>query len=535
MTFVVLATEPADPTAELAYDDRVSVLDRLLGQLAAFNVPDVRVVARPEAASALRKNGRKVIESPDLATDLFEIGKLARTGGELYLAHADLVISDELLIRLLRDKTTTAITAKQPVTGARPAVRVSRRRVVSASSAFHQVTDPNGVFRGALKVTSPEVLADLCDRLTMLVDLLPKVDVQVRQLGLRSPSAASAASPSEPEIYVDNEARDEFDRPVEQHPLLGTTPPDGDDAAALLLVALVRSGVRVGARNVDVLVCERVLTPEQAAAARQAVEAVDEDRVRLDAAVKSNDGFFTTYFVSSYSKYLARWAARMRLTPNMVTCISMAIAAVAALWFAEGTRTGLAVGAVLLYFAFVFDCVDGQVARYTRQFSTLGAWLDATFDRAKEYLAYAGLAVGYSAANPGDVWGLACAVIILQTCRHMVDFSFAVHKGAAPPAPIKEIPLDVPDDSLLDPPARPAAARRGGLGMLAVRVSAALERVPGARWAKKIVILPIGERFALIALTAALFDARVTFLSLLVWGGLAAAYTLSGRILRSLA
>ena len=48
--------------------------------------------------------------------------------------------------------------------------------------------------------------------------------------------------------------------------------------------------------------------------------------------------------------------------------------------------------------AFVFDCVDGQLARYTRQFSTLGAWLDATFDRAKEYTVFAGLAVGSTAA-----------------------------------------------------------------------------------------------------------------------------------------
>ncbi len=527
MTFVVLATEPGDPAAELAYDDRLSVLDRLLRQLAAHNVSDVRVVARPEAASVLRKNGRKVIESPDLATDLFEIGKLARATGELYLAHADLVLSEELLIRLLRDKGTTAVTAKQPVTGTRPAVRIARRRVVSAGSPFHQVTDPDGVFRGAMKIVDTAVLADLCDRLTMLIDLLPRVDVPVRQLGRRAAEG--------PEVFVDNDARDEFDRHVEQHPVLGTTPPRGDDAAALLLVALVRSGVRVSARNVDVLVCERALTPEQATAARRAVESVDEDRVRLDAAVKSNDGFFTTYFVSSYSKYIARWAARMRLTPNMVTCISMAIAAIAALWFAEGTRTGLVTGGILLYFAFVFDCVDGQVARYTRQFSTLGAWLDATFDRAKEYLAYAGLAVGYGVTHSGDVWSLACAVIILQTCRHMVDFSFAVHKGATPPAPIREIPLDAPDDSLLDPPPAARHARRGGLGMLAVRVSAALERIPGARWAKKIIILPIGERFALIALTAAFFDARVTFLALLAWGGLAAAYTLSGRILRSLA
>jgi hypothetical protein len=38
-----------------------------------------------------------------------------------------------------------------------------------------------------------------------------------------------------------------------------------------------------------------------------------------------------------------------------------------------------------------------------------------------------------------------------------------------------------------------------------------------------------------VSLTAALFDARVTFLALLAWGGVAAAYTLSGRVLRSFA
>ncbi|GAA3235256.1 CDP-alcohol phosphatidyltransferase family protein [Actinocorallia longicatena] len=525
MTFVVVATEPAEPgepTAELPYDGPVTVLDRLLGQLGALKVPDVRIVTRPEAAQVLRKNGHEVIESPDLAADLREIAALAAGSAEFFLAHADVVISDELLTRLVRDKTTTAITAKQAASGTRPAVRVAKRRVVSAGSRFHQVTDPGAVFRGVLKVTDPAALAAACEELAglALADVPP-----VRVLGLRDETL---------DVFVDSDARDEFDRRVPEHDVLGRTAPGGDDAVALALVGLVRSGVRVTARNVDVLVCERVLTPAEAAAAREAVDAVDEDRVRLDAAVKSNDGFFTTYFVSSYSKYIARWCARLRLTPNMVTCISMAIAVIAAVWFAEGTRTGLVLGAILLYVSFVFDCVDGQVARYTRSFSTLGAWLDATFDRAKEYVAYAGLAVGYGVTHSGDVWGLACAVIILQTCRHMVDFSFAVHKGTVPPAPIRRVPLDAPDDAALDPLPKAAAVRRGGLGMVAVRVSAALEKVPGARWGKKIIILPIGERFALIGLTAAFFDAKVTFLALLLWGGVAAGYTLSGRILRSI-
>ncbi|ROO90069.1 CDP-alcohol phosphatidyltransferase-like enzyme [Actinocorallia herbida] len=533
MTFVVLATEPGDPTAELDYSAGTTLLDRLLGQLAALKVADVRVIARPRAAEVLRKNGAdarglEIIESADVAGDLREVGRLARAKGEMVIAHGDLVVSDELLTRLVRDKTTTAVTAKQPVSGSRPAVRIAGRRVVSAGSRYHQVTDPDGVFRGLLKIVESEALADVCERLTMLVDMLPEVE-PVRVLGRERGKSL--------DVFVDNTARDELDKAVRQHRDLGTTAPAEPDTAALVLVGLVRAGIRVTARNVDVLVCERALDAAQAAAAREAVEAIDEDRVRLDAAVKGDDGWFTTYFVSTYSRYIARWAARRGLTPNAVTCISMGTAAIAALWFADGSRLGLVLGAVLLYFAFVFDCVDGQVARYTRQYSTLGAWLDATFDRGKEYLAYAGLAVGYGATHVGDVWGLACAVIILQTCRHMVDFSFAVHKGSVPPAPIRELPLDVPDDSLLDP--APAASRhaapRKGLGMLAVRASAALENIPGARWGKKIIILPIGERFALIALTAAFFDAKVTFLALLAWGGLAAAYTLSGRILRSLA
>jgi hypothetical protein len=54
-----------------------------------------------------------------------------------------------------------------------------------------------------------------------------------------------------------------------------------------------------------------------------------------------------------------------------------------------------------------------------------------------------------------------------------------------------------------------------------------------AYWMKKAVVLPIGERMALISVTAALFDARVTFLALLAWGGLALVYTAAGRMARS--
>jgi hypothetical protein len=560
---VVVATESVggavagDPasTAELVYGTAgPTLLRRLLDQLASLNVHETHVITRPETAAALRKDGCEpgdrageagpgVVESHDLAMDLREIARLDGTAREpMLILHGDLVMSDEQMARLVHDSKPPALAlvagrgpGREPV---RPLARTKGGHVVSAGSRHHQVTDPDAEFRGALRL-APQVagrLAVTARELAGLVGGLPEAE-PIRTLGVR---------PEGLDRFVDNEAvaAERALRTVSVGTGFGGTPPRGDDVPALLLVGLVRSGVRVAARPVRDLVCDRVLTAEQVSAARAAVEAVDEDEVRLDAAVKGNDGFFTTYAVSTYSRYLARWAARRQLTPNMVTCMSMGVAVVAAVWFSDGSRLGMVLGGLLLYFAFVLDCVDGQLARYTRQFSTLGAWLDATFDRAKEYVVYAGLAMGSTAAaatsfvHAGDVWALAAAALILQTVRHMIDFAFEGARVRTPAAAPPRVPLADLDDSALDPApgcGAPPARRSGGLGHLAMWLSARTEKIGGLRWAKKIVILPIGERFALISITAALFNAKVTFLSLLIWGSLATAYTLTGRVLRSLA
>ena len=178
--------------------------------------------------------------------------------------------------------------------------------------------------------------------------------------------------------------------------------------------------------------------PEARRGRQAAVAAVDDEAVRLRSAVKARDGFFTTFFISPYSRYIARWCARRGLTPNQVTTASLLTALIAAGCAATGTRGGYVAAGVLLLFSFVLDCTDGQLARYSLQYSTMGAWLDATFDRAKEYAYYAGLALG-AARGGDDVWVLALGAMVLQACRHVVDFSFneanhdASRQHAAPP------------------------------------------------------------------------------------------------------
>jgi phosphatidylglycerophosphate synthase len=224
---------------------------------------------------------------------------------------------------------------------------------------------------------------------------------------------------------------------------------------------------------------------------------------RLAAAVKSEDGFFTTFFVSPYSKYVARWAARRGIAPNTVTATGLAVGLGAAAAFAVGSRPALVAGAVLLQLAFALDCVDGQLARYTGRMSALGGWFDAMSDRVKEFAVYAGLAVGSARAFDDYVWGLAVAALTVQSVRQLMDLGFARSRRDA----------------------------RGGVA----RLSTALDvRRPWTRWVRRTVVLPIGERLLLVSVTAAVFRPEVTFLALLVWGGVAALYATSGRLLRSL-
>lgn len=244
--------------------------------------------------------------------------------------------------------------------------------------------------------------------------------------------------------------------------------------------------------------------PQARNEARQAVADVDDEAVRLKSAVKSRDGFFTTHFISPYSRYIARWCANRGLTPNHVTTASLLTALIAASCAATGTRVGFIAAGVLLIASFVLDCVDGQIARYALQYSTLGAWLDATFDRAKEYAYYAGLALG-AARGGDDVWALALGAMILQTCRHVVDFSFneANHDATANTSPTAAL-------------------------------SDKLDSVGWTVWIRRMIVLPIGERWAMIAVLTASTTPRITFYALLIGCAFAATYTTAGRVLRSL-
>lgn len=323
------------------------------------------------------------------------------------------------------------------------------------------------------------------------------------RLGLTDPRFAASALPGA--VSVQPEARRALARAVaRESSASGGLAVATDNLAERLTAALDADGVAVFRPELGTLVAAVPTDPQERNEARQAVSAVDDEAVRLRSAVKARDGFFTTYCISPYSRYIARWCARRGLTPNQVTTASLLTALIAAGCAATGTRAGFVAAGLLLLFSFVLDCTDGQLARYSLQYSTLGAWLDATFDRAKEYAYYAGLALG-AARGGDDVWALALGAMILQTCRHVVDFSFneANHDATANTSPTAAL-------------------------------SDKLDSVGWTVWVRRMIVLPIGERWAMIAVLTALTTPRITFYALLVGCAFAATYTTAGRVLRSL-
>ncbi|GAA4347293.1 CDP-alcohol phosphatidyltransferase family protein [Angustibacter luteus] len=250
-------------------------------------------------------------------------------------------------------------------------------------------------------------------------------------------------------------------------------------------------------------------TPDEAVGADERVGAVDEAALRLRRASRSDDGFLSTFLVRPLSRPLTRRAVGAGLAPAQVTAVALLLGLLSALAYAGGSRVWLVVGSVLLLTSLVVDCVDGELARYTRTTSARGAWLDVAADRIKEYAVYGALAAGVVGAGH-EQWLLALASLGLLVTRHFVDFGFAARQVGGSAA---------------------TTAAEGAVGSWSARTDAR----PAVRYAKRAVIAPVGERTILLAVLAPTVGVRWTFVVLLALGVVAAGWTTAGRLGRALA
>ena len=327
---------------------------------------------------------------------------------------------------------------------------VRATQVVSASSASHKPTEANRVFTGAIRLSKKQA----------------------------------------PEITKAVEAA--IARGAKGH------------ALDLLLVALVRATIRVDAVE---LVAAPFARSEDATVRAETTKTLSKIKIpmlRLKLANRANDGFFSVFFLRRVSKLLTWAAVKVGATPNQVTIASFAIGLYAAFLFAQGDTWSLIGGAILLQVSIIVDCVDGEIARYTRKFSELGAWLDAITDRVKEYAVFLGLAYGAFVLNGQNLWVLAAVLMAIQTFRHLSDYNFSqVVKARA----AEEIP--VPVDFMAEWDGITAQ-----LEELDSEDEYAYTKKRIRYWLGKIVIFPIGERWLAISFTAAVGGALFTFTAL---------------------
>ncbi len=459
-----------------------AVLDRLAG------------VEGPPAAASGRRVVRQTTGSLGAVRAVQEVLEAGRRTGEaVALVSGQVLLHDEAAAALVLDPRQRTAAGVSVTAGAFD-VRRRGGLVVSAGSLLHSVTGPDAAFVGLLVIGPTDLKAA-----TSAVGLMAEV------VASRPPRADATRADA--------------------------TRGGGDstslDPLGPVLVALVRSGIAVAAVDIDPWPWARVADPSvgdlgvadlgAADAFAGRLAAVDVRATKMARAMRPDDGFYSTFVVRRLSRRLTPLALRCGLSPNQITVGSLVIGLLAATGFAVGGRAGLVTGAVLLQVSLVVDCVDGEVARYRRAFTALGAWLDASTDRVKEYACYAGLAVGAATAGPGvDLWLLAAAMMGLQTTRHTTDYLFTLVRNVREGVPTS-VPLDQVDDVPLGPlpPDEPVAER------------------PAVRWFKKVIYLPIAERWLVISLAAAFGSPAWVFGALLTLATLALAYTTSVRAVRS--
>ena len=348
---------------------------------------------------------------------------------------------------------------------------VRATQVVSASSSSHKPTEANRVFTGAIRLSkkqAPEITKTLEEAIT---------------------------------------------RNAKGH------------ALDLLLIALVRATVRVDAVELVEATFARSEDATVRAEVTKSLSKIKIPMLRLKLANRANDGFFSVFFLRRASKLLTWAAVKIGATPNQVTIASFAIGLYAAFLFTQGDTWSLIGGAILLQVSIIVDCVDGEIARYTRKFSELGAWLDAITDRVKEYAVFLGLAYGAFVHNGQNLWVLAAVLMAIQTFRHLSDYNFAqVVKARA----AEEVP--VPVDFMAEWDGITAQ-----LEELDSDDEHAFTKKRIRYWLGKIVVFPIGERWLAISFTAAVGGALFTFTVLPILALISMLWVYKVRITKTLA
>jgi phosphatidylglycerophosphate synthase len=104
--------------------------------------------------------------------------------------------------------------------------------------------------------------------------------------------------------------------------------------------------------------------------------------------------FFSHYIHRKISSQITKLIIKTPLSANDVTMVSLFIGFIAAYFFLQNSYLAWFAGAIVYQFFHIFDGVDGEVARYKKQCSSYGGYLDNLSHNLLNGLMFAAMGLG---------------------------------------------------------------------------------------------------------------------------------------------
>ncbi len=123
--------------------------------------------------------------------------------------------------------------------------------------------------------------------------------------------------------------------------------------------------------------------------------------------------FRLTYLLANYT----------RLTPNQISFCALILGLASAYFFLKGDYMHLVLGAIVMELSFVFDCVDGKIARLKKAGTKFGAYWDFIQDRLVQFAALFTLIWSqYQHTGNTDFWMLGMTYVFADAFHRTTSF-----------------------------------------------------------------------------------------------------------------
>src|SRR5207247_7599786 len=130
--------------------------------------------------------------------------------------------------------------------------------------------------------------------------------------------------------------------------------------------------------------------------------------------IKQREGFMSRHFERKISLAITRRLAVTRITPDVMTLVSLAIGLAGAPFFLSSSPAYQLTGALLFLLHSILDGCDGELARLKFMESRSGAILDYWGDNLVHVAVFASIAIGWGLAIHA-LWPLFLGALLIAS------------------------------------------------------------------------------------------------------------------------